>query len=584
MPMALGLGLGLPYIAAASGPYPALDLNFATMATLDSRITYTGASLATLVNAAGNIAYKPHNLLTYSGDLSNAVWTKTLGASTTSGSVTIGAGAASEARNIIYLLTASKTFTASVQIAVASGTAKFRIKNTHGGVVDNYSSDLTATTTPQWFSLTVNNAASAGDGSQTVGIANASDASSNGVTFLVTGAQLNIGPLQPYYPTTSAAYYGPRFTYDPVTHAALGLLIEEQRTNLFLWSRDFSSAAWTKQASASTAVRNAVGVDGIASSASTITESAGYFARSVYQPVTGSSGAYSTSVSFQQAAGPTRYLRITVVSGPSDFGYVTVNLKTGAIAQAAAAIGTASAASATVTYQPSTGMWRVSLSCTLAAAPTFVFFVPIDATPVVVAGDYGRDSYTGDGSTSWVLDAAQFEPGSFATTPIHTTSASVTRAADSATMTGSNFSSWFNATHGTFVAQFVVPPLVASTYKRVFSARNVADTERVEVWVNGAGTIRIGSTTGGATTETSLVAAVSAGQVCKAAASYTAAGMSASLNGGTVYTHSATVNGAVMTVLDVGLYDAANHLCAPISRLRYYNTALTNAQLQALTT
>lgn len=561
-------------------PIPSLDLNF-TLGSLDPRITYTGASLATLTDATGAIAYKPHNLLTYSGDLSNAVWTKTLGASTTSGSVTIGAGAASEARNIIYLLTASKTFTASVQIAVASGTAKFRIKNTHGGVVDNYSSDLTATTTPQWFSLTVNNAASAGDGSQTVGIVNASDASSNGVTFLVTGAQLNLGPLQPYYPTTSAAYYGPRFTYDPVTHAALGLLIEEQRTNLFQWSRDFSNAAWTKQASASTAVRNAVGVDGIASSASTITESAGYFARSVYQSVTGSSGAYSTSVSFQQAAGPTRYLRITVVSGPSDFGYVTVNLKTGAIAQAAAAIGTASAASATVTYQPSTGMWRVSLSCTLAAAPTFVFFIPINATPVVVAGDYGRDSYTGDGSTSWVLDAAQFEPGAFATTPIHTTSASVTRAADSATMTGSNFSSWFNATQGTFVADATyVPGASGAAAMVVFSANNAS--------ANGYMTYK-GSLSGSITpiydagTLANVLAALPGGNRVKYAMTYSATSDTACANGGAI-SSAATISVATPIQMQIGRAVAGYLFTGTIARLRYYNTALTNAQLQALTT
>ena len=179
---------------------------------------------------------------------------------------------------------------------------------------------------------------------------------------------------------------------------------------------------------------------------------------------------------------------------------------------------------------------------------------------------------------------AQLEAGAFATSYIPTTSASVTRAADSATMTGSNFSSWFNATQGTFVAKFVVPPLVASTYKRVFSARNVADTERLEVWVNGAGTVRIGATTGGATTETSLVAAVTNGQVCQVAMAYTSSTQTASLNGAAVISQSASLNGAAFTVLDIGQYDLANILNATIARLRYYNTALTNAQLQALTT
>ena len=46
---------------------------------------------------------------------------------------------------------------------------------------------------------------------------------------------------------------------------------------------------------------------------------------------------------------------------------------------------------------------------------------------------------------------AQAETGAVATSYIPTTSAAVTRAADVAVMTGTNFSSWWNAIEGTFV-------------------------------------------------------------------------------------------------------------------------------------
>jgi hypothetical protein len=46
----------------------------------------------------------------------------------------------------------------------------------------------------------------------------------------------------------------------------------------------------------------------------------------------------------------------------------------------------------------------------------------------------------------------QIELGAFPTSYIPTTTAAVTRAADVASMTGTAFSSWFNATEGTFVA------------------------------------------------------------------------------------------------------------------------------------
>lgn len=45
-------------------------------------------------------------------------------------------------------------------------------------------------------------------------------------------AHMNPGAvLHPYHATTTAPYYAPRFDYDPVTHAAKGLLVEQQRTN-----------------------------------------------------------------------------------------------------------------------------------------------------------------------------------------------------------------------------------------------------------------------------------------------------------------------------------------------------------------
>lgn len=48
---------------------------------------------------------------------------------------------------------------------------------------------------------------------------------------------------------------------------------------------------------------------------------------------------------------------------------------------------------------------------------------------------------------------AQLESGTFATSFIPTAGAALTRNVDVATMTGTNFSSWFNASEGTFVSQ-----------------------------------------------------------------------------------------------------------------------------------
>lgn len=67
----------------------------------------------------------------------------------------------------------------------------------------------------------------------------------SGDAVFAWGAQLSdSASLDAYSPVygaavTSAAYYAPRLDFDPVTLAARGLLVEEQRTNLLQWSSDF---------------------------------------------------------------------------------------------------------------------------------------------------------------------------------------------------------------------------------------------------------------------------------------------------------------------------------------------------------
>jgi len=161
MPMALGLGLGLPYIAAASGPYPALDLNFAASGTLDPRVTYSGASLATLTDATGAIAYKPHNLALYSDDLTNgwngATATAAPGTSRTGGNSTRVQLLSGEARQRNTSPGSTYAITSSVGCWLKSNTGStqtVRLKNTHSGVLDYFSPDLTVTTTWQFFTFT----------------------------------------------------------------------------------------------------------------------------------------------------------------------------------------------------------------------------------------------------------------------------------------------------------------------------------------------------------------------------------------------------------------------------------------------
>ena len=234
MRAAFGFGFGLPL--GDSGDAPAIDWNF-TGGVLPSALTFSRASLATMYAASGTLVWCPHNLLTYSEQIDNAAWSKSGGTTVTPNSTSDPNGGAT-ADTVAFATTgeyafnqystpsALQNYVFSIWLRAASPTTVNVVLQQSGGA----QSSTTASVDTTWQRVQVSYTT---DGAPTFLRASLFP-NANTPTFYAWGAQLNVGTLQPYYPTTSAAYYGPRLTYDPVTHSALGLLVEEQRTNLLL--------------------------------------------------------------------------------------------------------------------------------------------------------------------------------------------------------------------------------------------------------------------------------------------------------------------------------------------------------------
>lgn len=116
----------------------------------------------------------------------------------------------------------------------------------------------------------------------------------------------------------TAANNEPRFDHNPLTGVPRGLLVEGQRTNLLLWNRDLTNAAWMK--TNMTVAKSAVGIDGVANSASRLT--AGANNATVVQAVTNASIVRAVTAYVRRVSG-TGTVEMTL-NGGTDWTTVTV--------------------------------------------------------------------------------------------------------------------------------------------------------------------------------------------------------------------------------------------------------------------
>jgi hypothetical protein len=188
---------------------------------------------------------------------------------------------------------------------------------------------------------------------------------------------------------------------------------------------------------------------------------------------------------------------------------------------------------------------------------------------VYVMNDLTNASYAGTVGSGVFLWGAQLEAGAFATSYIPTVASTVTRNADVATMTGTNFSSWFNSAEGAFIfsgdSAYGAGGFIGSTPTTgaiLYANSNASRT------FNGTNFI------GTANTYTNNV-------VFGTALGYSSAGRAIVLNGGTVATDANLIQ--TPTAITLGGAFGGGFLNGHIRQIAYYNTRLPNAQLQALT-
>lgn len=222
----------------------------------------------------------------------------------------------------------------------------------------------------------------------------------------------------------------PRFDYR--SGVCQGLLIEESRINLMTYSETFTNAIYVKQ-------RASIDPTPVTSPANTLTaykiveDTTASNTHRIFQTVTTIATAYTLSVFAKPAGRDFVYLGIVNSTGATRNAFF--NVATGAIGTLGAGI------TATITALAN-GWYRCT--ATIDAA-----FAGSNSLIIGVAPANNTPSYTGDGVSGINVYGADVQLGGFPTSYIpNLATGTTTRNADVAVMTGTNFSSWWQATTG----------------------------------------------------------------------------------------------------------------------------------------
>ena len=236
----------------------------------------------------------------------------------------------------------------------------------------------------------------------------------------------------------------PRFDHDPVTGESLGLLIEESRTNLLTYSEQFDDGSYitagfpvvapTKTPNQATAPDGSLTADKIDYPA--VSEANTYSL--IYRNAVTLSGSHSSSIYLRGAVGGEKVYLFYIVDGIHSNTLCTLTTE-----------------------------WQ-RFSVIFTGGTSSYWHLGVD-----LRSGSGQVAQSASTIYAW---GAQLEAGSFPTSYIPTTSSTVTRAADVASIEGTNFSSWYNQSEGTVFTDLAAKGV--SSIDAAFAIGSSGDADR----------------------------------------------------------------------------------------------------------
>jgi len=538
-------------------------------------MSVTRATTATRVNSAGLVELVPYNLLSYSEQLDDAAWTsinttETIGATAPDGTATAWTLSKSAANGRLYqapaVISGSMIFSVYVkagtlnEVSLETGNSFRTLDLSTGTLVSGGSGTYYIESVGNgWYRFSIVDSAYSG---VAIWVSPAANTSGN---ILVWHPQVNEGSTAKDYQKTETRLNIPRLDYSNGTCPSL--LVEPQRTNRLTYSENQgpSGTNWWPTATWSVVNNSVISPSGI-QNADTLVEAtsngyhAGYFNSTI---ANGFTGTYTISAY-------AKYNGRFFVLSPKDAAQRTYfNLQNGTIAQLGSGV-TASIEDA------GNGWYRCIVTCSFSSENVNFEYLLASAVGTLI--------YTGDGTSGVYIWGCQAEEGSYATSYIPTTSASVTRNADVISKTG--ISSLIGQTEGVVFMDFVytandtaglIPILLSNT-----------SANQLYLWVQTNGRILADFYFGGSAQAT-ITTAIGFAQLntrYKIAMAYKANDFAFYINGQLVGTDSSgSVSGLNRLDLD---YNSLAPTYGPsgqyVNSVALWKTRLTNTQLAQLTT
>jgi len=352
---------------------------------------------------------------------------------------------------------------------------------------------------------------------------------------------------------TQASTDIPRFDYDAASLQSKGLLIETASTNMLLRSTDLSNSLWIKRGTCTvTTATGPLAPDGT---------NTGNYVQGIAAP--GSGDVYQSAT----AVSTTRYEPSIYLAKATSSGVISLQNS----------------------ESPAAGKWLVDISLLSTSYQRITRTHPAVTVVTEFTGytnsKCGIDITRSSGAATLDIYAwgGQLELGVFSSSTILTTSATVTRSADVASITP--LTPWFNTSAGTLYANYLLNSVGINTPQAQLAAISDSGSNslalRAKIATTGNSPIFV---VGNGTTTTTLVSVNTNSGMMKAAGAYNASSSAECANAEAPVTGATGYLDAGLASMGIGSLSGGQQLSGWLASIKFYPTQYNSAALQALTT